>query len=219
MPHTKRISLLSLLVGLAGLIGGQLAAIGTSPAGAEVLTLDIDPLASRIEFGFGATFQSVVGSLQLQGGSIRFDTASGAASGEAAAAAGTARTGVKRRDRKMHEKILESALYPTIVFSVERIDGTLNRAGRSELQLHGTLKLHGVSRPAAMPAVAVVNGDQVKATGYLTIDYLSYGMRDPSFLLLRVEKKVKVKLTIAGHLAPAASAALARPANSPPPHP
>jgi polyisoprenoid-binding protein YceI len=195
------------------------AALCAAPAGAEVLILQLDPRASRVEFGFGATLQSVAGSLELKGGALQFDTATGAASGEVTAAAATARTGVRRRDRKMHEKILQSALYPVIVFSAERIDGFLSRAGRSDLQLHGTLTLHGVSRPAAIVAVARVTGDQVQATGYLTVGYLTYGMRDPSFLLLRVQKEVRVTLHIAGRLLPAAPPTYQRAADSANAHP
>jgi polyisoprenoid-binding protein YceI len=196
----------------------QLCGPGHAAARAEDLSLEIDPTASKIAFDFGATFHSVEGTLQMQGGSIHFDPATGAASGEVAAAAATAATGIVRRDRKMHEKILESAAFPTIVFKAERIDGTLNRAGRSNLQLRGTLTLHGVTLPASIATEVQADHDQIHATGYLTVPYLSYGMQDPSFFILRVEKEVSVVLHVTGRLVPTeppapppASATTARP--------
>jgi polyisoprenoid-binding protein YceI len=197
MTRTKRALLTSLLIPACIATGLALTA---RPLRAEILVLEIDPLASKVEFGFGATLHSVEGDLQLQGGSIRFDTLTGLASGQVDVAATTAKTGVKARDRKMHEKILESSTYPTISYKIERIDGQLNRSGRNDLQLHGQLTLHGVTLPAAIIAEAHVNGDQVHATGRFVVPYLTYGMADPSVFLLRVEKEVKITLSIAGHL-------------------
>jgi polyisoprenoid-binding protein YceI len=203
MLCAKKMQLLFLLPVL--LLSGFVA---SAVARAEELTLEIDPAASRIEFGFGATLHDVAGTMQIQGGSIKVDTATGAASGEVAAVATTARTGVERRDRKMHEKILESATFPTIVFKVERIDGPVNRIGNSDLQLHGTLTLHGTSLPASILATARSTGDRVEATGHFTVPYLKYGMPDPSVFLLRVAKQVDVTLHIVGRLLPAATSAI-----------
>jgi polyisoprenoid-binding protein YceI len=179
---------------------GALAALSAATAGAETLALEVDPVNSQIHFGFGATLHSVEGSLQIQGGAIHFDTVTGVASGQIAAAATTANTGVKARDRKMHQKILESATYPTINYTVDRIDGAIKRSGVSELQLHGKLTLHGVTQPAAVIAQVRVQGDLVHAHGLLVVPYLTYGMADPSFFILRVEKEVKITLDITGRL-------------------
>lgn len=197
MLCAKTAPLLRLLVLL---LLSALAAAAAAPA--EELTLAIDAAASSVDFDFGATLHDVSGSLQLQGGSIRFDTATGVASGEITAVATSAKTGIERRDHKMHEKILESATFPTIVFKVERIDGPVNRTGHSDLQLHGTLTLHGTSLPASILATATATGDRVQATGHFTVPYLKYGMPDPSVFLLRVAKEVHVTLHIVGHLVP-----------------
>ncbi|HVT15892.1 MAG TPA: YceI family protein [Thermoanaerobaculia bacterium] len=186
------------------------------PAGAsaELLTLELDPAKTTVQFGFGATLQHVTGDLRFQQGSIRFDTDTGAASGQLVVDATSAKTGVGRRDRKMHQKILESARFPKVIFAVDRIDGKLNRNGRNELQLHGMLELHGVRRPASMPVVATVRGDRVTASGYLVVPYLEWGMRDPSYLLLRVQKEVRVTVSTAGHLTSAAAPGTPSPGRS-----
>lgn len=195
----------SLAIVLLTLLAALSALGGAAAARAEELTLEIDAAASTVDFDFGATLHEVSGSLQLQGGSIRFDTATGVASGEITAVATSAKTGIERRDHKMHEKILESATFPTIVFKVERIDGAVKRTGHSDLQLHGTLTLHGTSLPASILATASATGDRVQATGHFTVPYLKYGMPDPSVFLLRVAKEVHVTLHIVGHLLPATS--------------
>ena len=48
-----------------------------------------------------------------------------------------------------------------MVFTVERISGTLNQAGRSDIELHGTLDMHGVQRPMDLVAIARAAGDNV----------------------------------------------------------
>src|SRR4029079_12276551 len=132
---------------------------------------------------------------------VRVDTETGAASGRIVLDATSARTGNDRRDRKMHEKILESQRYPEMVFEVERLSGKLNLMGQSEIELHGTLEMHGTRRPIALPATVISNGKTVTGTGTLILSYLDGGLPDPSVFLLRVEKEVHVTVKAAGRIA------------------
>jgi polyisoprenoid-binding protein YceI len=127
-------------------------------------------------------------------GKIQLDVPTGKASGEIVLDLTTASTGNSRRDRKMQEKILETTRYPQAVLHLERVDGELHREGRSELQLHGTLDFHGASHPVALPAIANAKGDRVTATGMLIIPYVQWGLKDPSFFILRVEKEVRIQV-------------------------
>ncbi len=179
------------------------ALLTASPLSAETLVLELDPGKTTIELTFGATLHTVRGSLGLTLGRIELDPEAGTASGRIVLSATSASTGNERRDRKMHEKILESGRYPNIVFDVERVSGDLNRSGRSNLQLHGTLDFHGSRRQVAVPAVANVQGDQVTADAHLIVPYVEWGLADPSFLLLRVAKEVRVDIRASGRLQPA----------------
>jgi polyisoprenoid-binding protein YceI len=170
------------------------------PLAAETLTFTLDPQATTIEFGFGATLHSVEGSLRAKEGKIDFDPETGQASGRIVLDATSAKTGNSRRDAKMHVKILESPKYPEMIYTVERISGTLNRAGRSDIELHGTLDMHGVQRPLDLVGTAKADGDRITAIGRVTIPYLEWGMLDPSFFILRVEKQVHVEVKASGHL-------------------
>jgi polyisoprenoid-binding protein YceI len=171
-----------------------------SPAQAETLTFTLDPAATTIEFGFGATLHSVEGTLRAKEGKIEFDPETGKASGKIIIDATSAKTVNSRRDAKMHEKIIESPKYPEWTYTVERISGTLNRAGRSDVELHGTLDMHGVQRPLDLVGTVKIDGDRVTGVGRVTIPYLEWGMADPSAFVLRVEKEVHVEVKAAGTL-------------------
>jgi len=183
-----------------------LCGLFTLPLAAETMTFTLDPAATTIELGFGATFHSVAGTLHVKEGTIHLDSATGQASGRIVIDATSAETGVVRRDKKMHEKILESVKFPEMVFTVERVSGMLNRTGRSEIELHGTLDMHGVKRPMDLVVTAKADGDKVTAVGRVTIPYLKWGMADPSFFILRVEKEVHVQVKAAGRLSAATPA-------------
>jgi polyisoprenoid-binding protein YceI len=180
-----------------------LAVLALSPVhslAAETLTFTLDPAATTIEFGFGATLHSVEGTLRAKEGKIEFDPETGKASGKIVIDATSAKTGNSRRDAKMHEKILESPKYPEWTFTVERVSGTLNRAGRSDVELHGTLDMHGVQRPLDLVGTVKIDGSRVTTVGRVTIPYLEWGMADPSAFVLRVEKEVHVEVKAAGTL-------------------
>jgi len=201
---------------LSSLVLVALASAGAATA--QTFTLELDPKQTTVEFGFGATLHNVDGSLQMDHGAIEIDTATGAASGQIVLDAKSAQTGVVRRDRKMHEKILESPTYPQVVYTLERIDGTLNRSGHSDLQLHGILELHGVRLPAAILATANADGDRITATGTFTVPYMQWGMKDPSVFLLRVEKTVHIQIRTAGVLKASTPPAAAPAPQASPPH-
>jgi polyisoprenoid-binding protein YceI len=167
---------------------------------AEPLTFELDPKATTIEFTFGATLHTVDGTLQAKEGKIQVDPDTGTASGRIVLDATSAKTGNRRRDRKMHEKILESQRYPEMVFEIERLSGKLNPVGQSEIELHGTLEMHGTRRPIALPATITSDGKTVTGTGTLILSYMEWGLPDPSFFLLRVQKEVRVTVKAAGRI-------------------
>ena len=184
------------------MVGFALALSLALPLSAETLTFELDPAKTTVQFTFGATLHTVRGTLGAKQGTLHLDPATGAAEGWVVLDATSAQTGNARRDRKMHAKVLESRRFPDITFTVERISGTLNPGGRSDVQLHGTLDWHGTRRPFNLPATVTVKDDQVEARGVATLRYMEWGLPDPSFFLLRVAKEVKVEVKASGRLSP-----------------
>lgn len=184
-----------LLLGLAAVSPG--AARAQTP---QTVTFDLDPQATHITFDFGATLHSVHGTLKAASGKVQLDVATGKASGDITLDMKSAATGNPKRDQNMHQKVLETERFPQAVFHVERVDGEVHPEGRSELQLHGTLDLHGGSHAVAIPIVAMAQGDTVTATGMLDIPYVEWGLEDPSFFLLRVDKVVHVQIRGVGKI-------------------
>ena len=173
-----------------------------SPLAAAPRLLELDGARSAIEVRFGATLQTVRGRLGPIAGTIQFDDATGnPARGAIVIDLLDSATGVGRRDRKMHEKILETPRYPRAVFTLERVDlPSPLRQGRNTLQLHGVLDFHGAQRPLSLPVEAVVDGEEVAGTGFAIIPYVEWGLRDPSYWLLRVAKEVRVDVRTVGLL-------------------
>lgn len=186
---------------LALLAGSALAALPTV-AGAE--TFELQPQETRVAFTLGATLHTVHGTLRARRGGVRFDPATGAASGEIVLDAASAETGNASRDRDMHGKILESAKYPEIVWRIDRVEGFPRGETKSaRVTLSGSLAIHGASHPLSATAeVAVGAGRSVTANAAFKIPYVAWGMKDPSTFVLRVDKEVGVEVRAAGRLAP-----------------
>jgi polyisoprenoid-binding protein YceI len=170
------------------------------PLSAATFTFELDPATTKVEFTFGATLHTVDGTMQARQGTIHIDPDNNAASGRFVLDATSAQTGIARRDRKMHEKILESQQYPDIAFEVQRVSGELKPVGRSAFELHGLLEMHGTKRPIDMTVVATSDGTKVNGTGMMIVPYLDWGLKDPSFFILRVEKEVRVTIHAVGRL-------------------
>jgi polyisoprenoid-binding protein YceI len=193
-----------------------LAAV-TAPAAPAERAVVVDPATSTIAFTLDSTFHEVHGTMPMAGGTIRFDPATGAASGAIRADARGARTGNGKRDKTMHAEVLESERYPTIEFRVTRVEGKLVDPGHSDLRLVGVLNLHGADHPMTLDAAVESTGGKVRGDLRFTIPYVEWGMRDPSFLVVRAAKTVDVTLHVEGRWAEPGNAALAPGAPSPSP--
>ena len=112
MPTSATKSLSTIHLALA-LSCATTASIGE----AEEWHLELDPAATTIAFELGATLHTVHGTARLGEGRVDFDLESGTAAGRIAVTATSLGTENDGRDKKMHGKVLESAIYPEIVFA------------------------------------------------------------------------------------------------------
>jgi len=167
----------------------------------------LDPSASEVTFTLETTFHEVHGRLGAVAGTIHFDPATGAASGEITVDARRADTGNRERDETMHAEVLESALFPVIRFRVERVEGNLVDPGRGELQLVGVLNLHGADHPMTIPVATEIAEGRVRGEFELSIPYVEWGLHDPSFFVARAAKTVDARIRAEGRFADASAAA------------
>ena len=187
MPRALRCALLALCLAPA--------------AAAQQQVLTLDPAATRVTFALGATLHSVEGTLRLVSGELRFDALTGAAAGEIRLDARSAATGLEARDRELHAEVLESERHPEIVFRAASLGVVRRDAAGAVVELAGTLELHGEKRPWKLPATLRFDADRVAIESGFRLPYVDWGVRDPSVLLLRVDRFVDVRVASEGRLA------------------
>jgi len=168
------------------------------PLAAGELQIDLDPALTSITFRLQATLHSVHGSAATATGSIRLSTESGAMVGEVTVDGTTAETGNKKRDKKMHAKVLRTADHPQIVLRAQRLEGELAQHGTSDVTLHGEMEILGQSHEISVPIRIEIGGGRFTATTEFQVPYVEWGLEDPSTFVLRVAKVVEVTVKAEG---------------------
>jgi polyisoprenoid-binding protein YceI len=181
-------------------ICARLIAAEPAPVSSGVLTSNIDPAKSVVQFTLGAVLHTVHGTFRIKSGTLRFDPGSGKASGQVAVDVRSGDTGEGTRDRQMHANVLESDRFPDAVFSLDRVNGRVASSGESDVEVHGTMRIHGRDHEMTIPVRVRIQGGSVTARAKFGVPYVSWGMKDPSNLLLRVDKSVNVEVTLEGNL-------------------
>jgi polyisoprenoid-binding protein YceI len=160
---------------------------------------EVDAAQSHAVFTLGDVLHTVHGSFKVKRGSIHFDP-SGAASGEIVVDATSGDSGSGARDKRMHQNILESRKFPEIVFVPSRVKGTVNASGESKVEVEGTFTIHGASHTLTVSAIVVATGDRVQTKVHFVVPYVSWGMKNPSTLFLKVGETVDIDLDASGRV-------------------
>ena len=187
------------LVAVVTALTQLLAAESASPA--QELLLQLDPAKSGADIILAGNLHTVDGSFSLKHGAIRFNPATGKASGEVVFDATSGKTGNSSRDNKMHKDVIQSRRYPEIVFRPDRADGTLSTSGDSTLQVHGMFAIHGAEHEVTFPVQVNLAGTAWTAKASFQVPYVKWGMKNPSVLFLRVGDTVQVQFHAAGSTA------------------
>jgi len=166
----------------------------------------LDPTKTTVQFTLGDILHTVHGRFQLKQGSIVFDPSTGKASGTVVVDANSGDSGSSKRDKRMKRDILEADKYPDISFSpTEIVEGKVAPQGNSQVQLRGIFRLHGADHEIVIPVPVAIQGDQLTARMHFVIQYVAWGLKNPSTLFLRVSDKVNIDITATGHLAASAA--------------
>lgn len=169
------------------------AAFGPAPAASRLV---LDPAASSVGFRLRATAHSVEGSFAVSAGELQLDPGARRLTGRIVVDARSGRTGNERRDRKMHEEVLESGSFPEIVFEPESYTGEWDGTGAGRIQVRGHLSLHGVRHALELPVQLTREGTSLRATASFVVPYVEWGLVDPSVFVLRVAKSVDVTVEL-----------------------
>lgn len=166
----------------------------------EEIQLRLDPMLSKVHWMLGSTVHTVHGTFSLKRGDVRFDPATGKASGEIVADAKSGESGNDGRDKKMHREVLESEKYGEVVFRPDRIEGKLSLQGSSTVQVHGTFILHGIEHELNVPVVAELKGGHWKGSAKFSVPFLDWGLKNPGNFFLHVNRAVDIELEMSGNI-------------------
>jgi polyisoprenoid-binding protein YceI len=166
----------------------------------EEQVFQLDPSQSEVDFTLGDVLHTVHGKFRLKSGVLNFDTATGTASGELVVDATTGDSGSNARDKKMKRDVLETDKFPMIVFAPQKIVGTVAASGGSQVQMQGTITLHGQAHPMTLVVPVQTNGNSASALVHFDVPYVQWGLKDPSTLFLRVSKTVQIDVHAVGTL-------------------
>ena len=177
-----------------------LAAAACAHTNAQPTVIELDPAQTQIAFTLGTLLHTVHGSFHLKQGTIRFDPVTGKAGGAIVVDATTGDSGNGSRDSKMHKSIIESPRFPEIAFTPDSVAGALAGPSPWHVKVHGSFKIHGVEHEMVLPVEAQVGPDHFTATMLFAIPYVSWGMKNPSTFVLRVDPQVAIEIHAAGRV-------------------
>jgi len=171
-----------------------------APLAAQEVTVGLDPAETHIGFMLSDVLHTVRGTFKLKNGTIRFDPATGAASGLVVVDATSGESGNQTRDRKMHKEILLSQRYPEMTFTPVRVQGQVAPQGESQVEIQGVIRLDGKDHETRMTVHVQLAGDQLTATTNFVVPYVEWGLKNPSTFILKVSDKVDIDIHAWGHL-------------------
>jgi polyisoprenoid-binding protein YceI len=169
---------------------------------AQEIVITLDPARTEIHYTLGAIAHTVHGTFKLKSGAIRFDPATGKASGSIVVDATSGDSDNSGRDSNMHQNVLESQKYPDIVFTPRQVQGTVNPQGTSEVELLGIFRLHGQDHEMTWPLSVQMSGANVTASTHFAIPYQQWGLKNPSTFILRVKDTVELEIHTGGRVIP-----------------
>lgn len=161
----------------------------------------IDPAQSAVHFSLGDTLHQFGGVFHITSGEISFDRRTGQMSGKIVVDAASGDSGSAARDKKMKKDELKVQAFPSVIFEPGSFTGTLADSGTSQIQVQGVFTLVGKPHPLTVPMTVQVDGSQCTATGSFTVPYVEWGLKDPSMFLVKMQKEVKIDLTLKGQIA------------------
>jgi len=114
---------------------------------------------------------------------------------------------IKEKDKQeiahaMHEQVLETSLYPEIVFQSTSITATRIIPGRYKAKIIGDLTMHGATRNGLwIMAQLTLNENEIRTTGDFTLRQTDYGIKLVSVAAgaLKLKDELKFEFDLVGY--------------------
>ena len=177
-----------------------LCVAGHSSLWAQEMTLELDPANTKVEFTLPDVLHTVHGTFALKSGMIHFNPSSGSASGSVVVDVKSGQSGNSKRDRRMHEDILQSEQYPDATFTPTKMSGPFSPQGSSEIQVDGIFRIHGSDHPITLAIPLQISGNTATFKTQLVLPYVKWGLKNPSTFILRVGDIVNLDVAASGRL-------------------
>jgi len=212
--------LLALLLAAWMPFGGALAtapvhAASPAAAGTSVERFVIDPSASEARYRVGETFINrnnqfnvAVGTTHGIQGQVLVDRSHPSLSriGPITVDVGQLTSDSRRRDQAIQSQWLESARYPTAVFTSTSIDGLPDAYvdGRAvPVRIAGTLQVHGVTKPVTFTGTVTLAGQTLTGDATTNVLMTDFGFDPPSLLgILQAQNQVALEVQFTAQRAP-----------------
>jgi polyisoprenoid-binding protein YceI len=157
----------------------------------------VDSATSTVGFTLSGS-HLVEGTFKVMSGDFSLDPQSGVMQGMVTVDASTGDSNDKSRDKKMTNDEMKAQTFPSVTFAPSKFTGQVKDSGDSSGQVDGTFTLLGKGHPLTVPMVVHVEGNHFTATGSFVVPYVNWGMKDPSWFVMKMAKEVKVDLKLAG---------------------
>lgn len=173
-------------------------AVGGQPARSSAAVPAATLRQGTLSFDGHANVGDFVGRTSSATGAVLASADYASVRGWVEAPVATLKTGNGRRDGDLR-KVMEVDRYPTMRYDLQ--GATVRSAAGADsasVVLHGTLRLHGVSRPVDVPATVVRSGDSARVTGTFPVNVTDYKVGGLRRLggLLRMNEDIEVHLDL-----------------------
>jgi len=188
------VCVLLLTLTLVGLLCPLARAVDPIPEG-KVAVLELDPAKTSIAFLLSGWPHDTHGTFKLKRGLIRIYPATGKMDGIVIVDGSSANTGVRMRDERMRSSILEASRFPEISFAPQRVESHGTPQGEFPVKVRGLLLLHGTRHDFTVDALVTRGANNTTIHCTFVVPYVEWGLEDPSILMFKVSKKVRVDVT------------------------
>jgi polyisoprenoid-binding protein YceI len=161
----------------------------------KVAVLELDPARTAIAFSLTGWPHDTHGTFKLKRGLVRIYPATGKMDGIVIVDASSGNSGETMRDARMRSSILEVSRFPEISFAPQKVESHGDPQGEFPVKVRGLLSLHGAQHDFTVDALVSHEANSTTIHCSFVIPYVEWGLEDPSILIFKVSKEVRVDLT------------------------